>query len=272
MKIYNLGSINIYYFYRVPHLPLPGETLAATDHSVGLGGKGANQSVAIARAGVAVKHIGAVGDDGAWTVERLAKYGVDTTHIAQSDMPTAHAIINVDPAGENAIVIYSGASGAQDPERIKTALADATDNDILILQNETSHQDMAAKTAHASGVMVVYSAAPFDMGAVQAVLPYVSLLIVNEVEVAQLSTALGKPLTNIPVPQILITKGAQGAEWHDLKSGEVTRVAALKVTPVDTTGAGDTCAGRSGCFSRKSVICKRCSAAPGSIRNSVYGV
>ncbi|MDQ7072205.1 MAG: ribokinase [Rhodobacterales bacterium] len=241
--IYNLGSINIDYFYQVPHLPLPGETLAATDHSVGLGGKGANQSVAIARAGVAIKHIGAIGDDGEWTVERLASYGVDTTHISKSTLPTAHAIINVDPAGENAIVIYSGASGAQDPARINAALSNTSQNDILILQNETSHQETAARIAHDNGAMVVYSAAPFDMGAVRAVLPYITLLIVNEVEAAQLSAALDMPLTDIPVPRILITKGAQGAEWHDLQNGDFTRMDAFKVTPVDTTGAGDTFAG-----------------------------
>jgi len=243
MAIYNLGSINIDYFYRVPHLPNPGETLAATDHSVGLGGKGANQSVAIARAGVRVFHIGAVGADGGWTVDRLASYGVDVTHIATSDLPTAHAIINIDPAGENAIVIYSGASGVQDPARITAALADAGESDMLILQNETSHQEFAACLAHEKGMTVVYSAAPFDMQAVQAVLPYITLLIVNEVEAAQLSDALGKPLTDIPVPQVLITKGADGAEWYDLKTGEITRVAAFKVIPVDTTGAGDTFAG-----------------------------
>lgn len=243
MTIYNLGSINIDYFYRVPHLPKPGETLAASSHSVGLGGKGANQSVAIARAGAPVKHIGAVGADGAWTVERLASYGVDTTHIVTGALPTAHAIVNVDPAGENAIVIYSGASGAQDLTAISTALNAATAGDMLILQNETSHQAEAAKLAHAKGLMVAYSAAPFDMDAVQAVLPYITLLLVNEVEAAQLSAALATPLSDIPVPQLLITKGAQGAEWHDLKTGEITRVEAFKVIPVDTTGAGDTFAG-----------------------------
>ena len=81
MTIYNLGSINADYFYEVPHIPLPGETIAATRFSIGLGGKGANMSVAVARAAARVVHIGAVGTDGVWAVERLTEYGVDTSHL-----------------------------------------------------------------------------------------------------------------------------------------------------------------------------------------------
>ena len=91
MAIFNLGSINIDNAYRVPHLPGPGETLSAISHSQGLGGKGANMSVAIARGAGRVAHIGAVGSDGAWTVERLMEYGVDTRSIATlKDERTSH--------------------------------------------------------------------------------------------------------------------------------------------------------------------------------------
>lgn len=243
MTLYNLGSINADYFYRLPHLPKPGETIAALDRTTGLGGKGANQSVAAARAGAHVIHIGAVGADGQWAIDRMRGYGVDTTHIATIDAPTAHAIITLDPSGENAIIIYPGANAEQSIDRINAALADAGPGDMLILQNETSHQAQAAQIAHARGMTVAYSAAPFDIAAVRAVLPYVSILLVNEIEAAQLEAALGHPLATLNVANILITKGANGADWHDLNTGEMTSVPAFKVTAIDTTGAGDTFAG-----------------------------
>ena len=110
MTIFNLGSINADHVYCVPHLPGPGETLAATSMQTGLGGKGANMSVAAARAGSHVAQIGAVGRDGLWAKNRLLEYGVDTRHIAELDVPTGHAIITVDDAGENAITLFSGAN------------------------------------------------------------------------------------------------------------------------------------------------------------------
>ena len=120
MTVFNLGSINADLFYRVPHLPGPGETLASTDHSRGLGGKGANMSVAIARAAARAVHIGAVGSDGRWAVERLLEYGVDTRHIARLGAATGHAIIMVDAEGENAIVLFQGANRAIADELVVT--------------------------------------------------------------------------------------------------------------------------------------------------------
>ncbi|MCY1126449.1 PfkB family carbohydrate kinase [Frigidibacter sp. RF13] len=240
--IYNLGSINIDHFYAVPHLPGPGETLAATDYRMGLGGKGANQSAAAAKAGARVAHIGAVGPEGGWTVERLAGWGVDTTHISRLDVATGHAIINVDVAGENNIVLFPGANWAMPAALVEAALAEAQPDDMLILQNETAHQVRAAELARAKRMRVLYSAAPFDVGAVRAVLPYVTILALNAVEAAQLSSALGTDLATLDVPEILVTRGAEGADWR-ARTGETAFAPALKVTPVDTTGAGDTFAG-----------------------------
>ncbi len=90
---------------------------------------------------------------------------------------------------------------------------------------------------------VAYSAAPFEVAAVRAVLPDVSLLLLNAVEATQLCTALGVALTALPVPRVLVTHGAQGAVLHDLAAGSETRVPAFRVQAVDTTGAGDTFAG-----------------------------
>lgn len=233
MTVYCLGSINADHVYAVPRLPAPGETVAAREVSRGLGGKGANQSVAAARAGARAVHIGAIGADGRWAVDCLAGFGVDIAQVAELDMPTGHAIITVEPGGENAIVIYPGANRAQDAGRIAAALAGAGPGDTLLLQNETSHQVEAAALAAEKGMRVVYSAAPFDVAAVREVLPHVSVLVLNAVEAAQLAQALGA----VDCCEVIVTEGAAGARWTF--SGETVSVPAFDVTPVDTTGAGD---------------------------------
>ena len=241
--IYNLGSINIDHFYRVLRVPLPGETLASSEYSVGLGGKGANQSVAAVLAGAQVTHIGAVGSDGAWAVERLASFGVDTRNIVTIACATGHAVIFVADNGENGIVLHPGANAAQDRSAIRSVLSKISKTDWLMLQNETSQQLQAASLAHEQGAHVVYSAAPFNIGSVTQILPYLSILIMNEVEAQQFEQSTGKNYKALPVPNVLITRGAEGSEWWDGERQKSIFVPAFKVDPIDTTGAGDTFAG-----------------------------
>ncbi len=241
MAIYNLGSINVDHFYAVPVLPSPGETLAATNVKTGLGGKGANQSVAAVKAGATVHHIGAIGADGGWTLGRLRSYGVGVDHISQSSEPTGHAIINVAADGENAIVLYRGANYAFDEAAVRKALSGAGPDDILLIQNETTHQQIAAQIAHEQGARVMYSAAPFDVDAVRDVLPFVSILAMNEIEKDQLLAALETDIADLPVDEVIVTKGGDGAELHH--AGTVTSVPSHRVDVVDTTAAGDTFAG-----------------------------
>ena len=243
MTIYNLGSINIDMVYRLPHLPAPGETLAAVDFSQGLGGKGANMSVAAARGAARVRHIGAVGTDGRWAVQRMLEYGVDTTHIVELEIATGHAIINVDDAAENAIVLWPGANAQIEKPQIGRALSEANTGDILVMQNETSGQADAAQMAHDLGLRVVYAAAPFDSDAVQAVLPFVDLLFLNEVEAAQLEQATGLAPNMLDVTDVIVTLGAKGCRWYQNSAKLETDFDAIKVDPVDTTGAGDTFTG-----------------------------
>ncbi|WP_299547960.1 ribokinase [uncultured Tateyamaria sp.] len=243
MAVWNLGSINIDNVYRVPHLPAPGETLAANEFSQGLGGKGANMSVAIARAAARVAHIGAVGVDGKWTVERLMEYGVDTRRIkVLQDQSTGHANIAVADDGENQIVLFSGSNRAITDDMVGAALAEASLGDTFLTQNETNRQRTAAEMANRLGLKVVYAAAPFDSGAVQDVLPFVDLLVLNEIEAQQLEASLGKPLTALGVEDIVVTLGADGCHWLNA-AGDQIHIPAIPVTPVDTTGAGDTFTG-----------------------------
>ncbi len=243
MTIYNLGSINADHFYQVPHLPEPGETLAADGFSTGLGGKGINQSVAAALAGSKVVHIGAVGPDGQWAVDRIAGFGVETQHIQTVETPTGHAIINVDTKGENAIVIFSGANNCQSVTQIEQVLSGADKGDILLLQNETTLQAEAAKIAYDRGLKVIYSAAPFSVEAVKNVMKYVTILMMNQVESEQLCAGLETDLASLPVSEIIVTKGSNGAMWLQPETGETSYTPSFPVKPVDTTAAGDTFAG-----------------------------
>lgn len=243
MAIWNLGSINADTVFSVPHLPGPGETLAATGLARFLGGKGANMSVAAARAGACVHHVGAVGPDGDWAVRRLEGYGVGTDHVATVAVPTGQAIIAVDPGGENQIIIYPGANRAVSPDLLDQALARARPGDILLTQNETNLQAAAAERGRRLGLKVCHAAAPFDAAAVQAVLPWLDVLILNDVEAGQLHRATGTAPGALSVPQVIVTLGARGSRLFDTVTGVSEDFPAIPVRPVDTTGAGDTYTG-----------------------------
>ncbi len=242
--IFNLGSLNTDYVYLVPHLPQPGETLVAASMTVGLGGKGANMSVAVAKAGGRVRHIGAVGPDGAWAKARLAEYGLDVDHIAKVNVPTGHAIINVDPQGENAIVVFPGANHEQSHQAIAAALAEAGADDLLVFQNETNGKEFAVAQALERGLRVMYVPAPYDEKAVNVLLPHVHILLLNELEFGQMMQATGRDVATLGVPTIVVTRGAQGAVLLEESSCWSERnFPAPKVDAVDTTGAGDAFAG-----------------------------
>lgn len=244
MAIWNLGSINADHFYRVDHIPAPGETILSQGLTTGLGGKGANMSVAAARAGGRVAHIGAVGRDGQWAVERLLEYGVDTRQITTVDSATGNAIVMLDPAGENTILVHPGANATVPLDQVGIALTEASPGDIVVMQNETNGQDFAADTARKLGLTVAYAAAPFAAEATQAVLPQVDILFLNALEMDQISAATGLSPATLGVATVVVTKGAAGCTLYDQNSEWVPQdIPAPKVEVVDTTGAGDTFTG-----------------------------
>lgn len=236
--ILNFGSINIDLVYRVPHLPTAGETLHSASFERFLGGKGINQSIAVAQSGTAVRHIGCVGSDGDWVKSQIANFGVALDEIATVGAATGHAVICVDNAGENQIVLASGANQGFTTAQIDAAISAATTGDWVILQNETNLVPTIAAKAKAAGLNVCYSAAPFDPDAVAEVLPHIDLLAVNEGEAAALEADHGKPATELGVGKVLVTKGAEGAWFYEGDKSHTQT--SFQVTPVDTTGAGDT--------------------------------
>jgi len=241
MAIWNLGSINADLVYSVPHIPAPGETLSSTGRATFMGGKGANMSVAIARAGSRVNHIGALGPDGGWALQRLMEYGVDTRHIAQIETATGHAVIMVDTHGENAILLHAGSNGEVPQTALQTAMSEAQTGDWFVTQNETNLQRTGASLAKKMGLKVAYAAAPFSAERVQAVLAHLDFLILNEIEAQQLTDATGKTPDALGVRDVVVTLGGDGADWFGVDGKQ--HFDAIPVTPIDTTGAGDTFTG-----------------------------
>lgn len=243
MTVYNLGSINVDQFWHVPTLPRPGETLVATDLLVGLGGKGLNMSAALARAGGSVLHIGAIGIDGDRVIKKMAKWKLSTKYIERVQHPTGTAFVMIEAAGENMILILSGANMHISNSMIDAALDYAKPTDWLLMQNETNGHRHAIKRARAIGMKIAYAAAPFDADRVKEVLPHIDLLFLNEIEAEQLTHAIGRAPTTLDVPHVVMTMGPKGARCFDNTAGTYVDINAPSVTAVDTTGAGDTFTG-----------------------------
>lgn len=239
MTLHVFGSINIDHVYRLAHFPKGGETLAAETYMVGLGGKGANQAIAAAKAGAAVKLIGAVGEDGRWAREALRKLDVVVDGVRISGEATGHAIIFVEPSGENRIVIHGGANRNFSRDELENALNSAQPGDWWLTQNETNLVAESMAMARQRGLRTAHAAAPFNAEIVTEILPNVDLLFVNEGE----DQALRMHLSGVPeVPLKITTLGARGAIISKQGEAEIL-IPPYKVEPVDTTGAGDTFTG-----------------------------
>lgn len=236
MAVYNFGSVNLDHIYRVERLPAPGETVVALDHRAMLGGKGANQSVAAARAGAITHHIGMIGRDGAFLKDELRRSGVHVDHVLECETPTSHANVYVNHAGENLIVVAPGANNKQSLTQLEAALKTAGEGDVFLCQNETTLVREAAALAREAGCYVIYSAAPFEADRALALAEEADLIVMNEVEAEQFHAVLGTNRSDHIKADTLITRGEKGALWDGIDSIEQP---AFAVTPVDTTGAGD---------------------------------
>ncbi|QQQ62590.1 ribokinase [Paenarthrobacter ureafaciens] len=252
--VFVVGSLNIDQTIRVPTFPRAGETIYGSDATFSPGGKGANQAVAVSRAGASVKLVGRIGHDvhGTAILEALAESGVDTSHVkvAQS-AATGTAVIAVDDLGENQIILSPGANAALSTSDVDAGLATLGANDVLVLQLEVPRDIVrhAARLGTLRGAFVILNAAP-SPPAVDGLFDDIDLLVVNEQEIqdlARLADASGElsDLTEIlpPVlgPAVLCTAGAQGAVTF--LDGRGVHIPAPEVSVVDTTAAGDTFVG-----------------------------
>lgn len=243
MTIFNLGSINWDHCYQVPHFVRPGETLTAQGYNLNLGGKGANQSVAASKAGAHVKHIGAVAAGDA-ALQLLAELGVETTGIEQqAEQVTGHAIIQIDSNAENAIVLHSGANRTLNWRWVEKQLSKGEPGDWLLMQNETNLLEQSASFARQQGMQVAFNPAPMDNAVTLKLLPQLDLLIVNQIELQDLSEeneleAAIETIQRRSSVNLLITLGSQGALY--VSADQRQQIQAFRVDATDTTAAGDT--------------------------------
>lgn len=241
MQVLNIGSLNIDMVYRVPHIVHPGETLASSSFSRHAGGKGLNQSIALARAGVKVSHAGAIGQDGIFLKELLEKEEVDCSKLAVlQDEPTGCAIIQVADDGENSIILLHGTNFMVTPEMVRNALEKMPENSIVLLQNEISSLKECIEIAAKMNMRIFFNPSPMDKSICDLPLELIDTLLVNENESLELKKYAAE---KIAACNVLTTFGANGAEYCGC-NGEVIRIPAVKVANVvDTTGAGDTFTG-----------------------------
>ena len=244
MKVLNIGSCNIDYIYEVDHMVRPGETQKVDTLEIVSGGKGLNQSIALAKAGVDVYHAGLIGRDGAILRQALEGHGANTDYLSEVDGPSGHAIIQLDKHGENCILVYPGANHQLTEELIEEILSHFESGDLLLLQNEVNNMPFIVKRAHELGLQIAINPAPFNEEIKNIPLQLVNYLILNEIE--------GKDLTNeeddfkvleslkemYPTTHVLLTRGSKGViyAYKDV----MIEQPAYKVEAVDTTAAGDT--------------------------------
>lgn len=247
MKILNFGSLNLDYVYQVEHFARPGETISALSQTVNCGGKGLNQSIALARAGAQVWHGGCVGLGGERLAALLKENGVDTRFLRPVDAIQGNAVIQVDRSGENCILLFGGSNRAMTSKQIEETLSAFGPGDMLVLQNEINGLSKLVAQAMQKGMTVVLNPSPFDRAIEELDLSQVSWLIMNEIEAAGL-TGIAEPMEawnllhrRYPKLCIVITLGRDGSVLFT--PDEWIRQEAVPVSAVDTTAAGDTFTG-----------------------------
>ena len=253
MKVLSFGSLNIDYTYKVDHFVQKGETLSSESLQVFSGGKGLNQSVALAKAGVDTYHAGAIGEDGRFLLEVLKDAGANTDMVTvRTDVRTGNAIIQNDKEGDNCILLYGGANQAITDEQIDETIAHFEEGDFLLIQNEINGLERILAKAHEKGMKAVLNPSPMNEKILKLPLEYIDYFILNEVEAGQI---LGETLeegydgrllaeklrAKFPHAAVLLTMGADGSVYMD--GQQIVQQKAFRVKAVDTTAAGDTFTG-----------------------------
>ena len=160
MRIINFGSLNLDYTYTVDHIVEPGETLDTVERKIFCGGKGLNQSIALARAGLEVHHAGMIGEDGEMLVDLCRKENIHTHYIWKVPGPSGHTIIQVDESGQNCILLYGGANRKFTKNYIDEVLADFSEEDIVLVQNEINLVDYVIEAASRKKMRIILNPSP----------------------------------------------------------------------------------------------------------------
>jgi len=247
MKVLNFGSLNVDYVYDVDHFVMPGETITAYGRNIFAGGKGLNQSVALAKAGVEVYHAGSIGADGDILTETLDMAGVDTSFIYKQDAPGGHTVIQVDKNGQNCIIFYGGTNMMISRGHIDKVLASFDEGDILVLQNEINELGYIIDKAYGKGMKIALNPSPCNEAVTELPLEKISWFIINEIEGATIAGTesiddmIPEIARKYPDAKILLTLGDMGAKYYD--GHNTYEQGIFPVKAVDTTAAGDTTLG-----------------------------
>ena len=252
-KFLSFGSLNIDYTYRVAHFVGAGETLAASEVQTFCGGKGLNQSIALAKAGADVYHAGRIGTDGMALLDELKKANVNTELVTVSEHEkTGHAIIQNTADGENCILLYGGANRRITKEQIDLALERFERGDVLVLQNEINDIPYLIKSAKRKGMGIAFTPAPMHKDVRSYPLAEADYILLNETEARALAAIAGNETMSAdeladrlcekyPAVRFVLTLGSAGALY--VHKEERIFQSAFPVKAVDTTAAGDTFAG-----------------------------
>ena len=245
-RIITLGSLNLDFTYQLPKPLEVGETLSSLSYRCGAGGKGANQSSAAARAGAEVYHAGRIGHDGALLRRTLADSGVKLDFLEEVETPTGHAVVLINDAGDNSIVLYGGANRTIDETFIDRVTSAANPGDILLLQNEVTCISHAMEAGRKAGMRVAFNFAPFDPKlAPELPLSLCDFLFLNRIEAggiagkSDVEETLETLSRRFPETELVLTLGPEGAVALT-PAGEQFHADSPRVEVVETTAAGDT--------------------------------
>lgn len=247
MKFLVFGSMNIDRVYSLPHLPEKGETLSCEKFEIHVGGKGLNQAVSLSKSGAQVYMAGSVGRDGVFLTDYLGKVAVDTSLICVTDFFTGHAVIEVDPDGQNQMVLFPGANKEITPDYCDTVLEKFEAGDLVLMQYETSQVEYMIEKANLKGLKIALNPSPFVEKLKTFDYGKVDYLILNESEAQgitgekDINAVVEKLKEKLRGGAVILTLGGDGAIYA--KGDSFVRVPAFKVSAVDTTGAGDTFTG-----------------------------
>lgn len=245
MSIINLGSLCVDHVYRVTSLAGAGETVAAKSYDIFPGGKGLNQSLAAAKAGAEVAHAGAIGKDATWLLELLQSAGAKVDRVQVLDGPSGHALIQVNDAGENSIVINGGTNTKLTRDYIDSVLATVGPEDWLLLQNEINELDYVLTQAAEQNLRVAFNIAPPDERIRSYPMSAVRLFVLNLHEASALTGQTGKDdvmralKENYPSAASVLTLGGDGLHYLPAGGDQFEFLGAHRVSPVDETAAGD---------------------------------
>lgn len=247
MKVLNIGSMNLDLVYSVDHIVQPGETEASFALDTFLGGKGLNQSMALAKAGVEVYQGGMIGEDGQVFLDACKEYDVHADYIRQVSGKSGHAVIQRDKNAQNCILLYGGANQMLTEEYVDEVLSNFGEGDILLLQNEVNMMPYIVEKAYEKGMQIALNPSPYNEKLDAVDLGKISVFLLNEVEGNQI-TGLTEPeeiiaemLQRFPKAKIVLTLGKDGAIYADADQKYFQPI--FKVQAVDTTAAGDTFTG-----------------------------